>query len=118
IPQKLLDGLPARFTKAIDESVSLFLFLEQKQHSNYAPLFTPLLGIADETATGLLLKKLTPALPPSVEEQKLWFDPYLQNADSRTHAHYKNLAKNLKKTLVFRNGVSPLGLLRSCIDYA
>ena len=27
-------------------------------------------------------------------------------------------AKNLKKTLVYRNGFSPLGLLRTCLDYA
>lgn len=28
------------------------------------------------------------------------------------------MAQNLKRTLVFKNGLSPLGLLRSCIDYA
>ena len=28
------------------------------------------------------------------------------------------MAQNLKRTLVFKNGLSPLGLLRSCLDYA
>lgn len=28
------------------------------------------------------------------------------------------MAQNLKRTLVFNNGLSPLGLLRSCLDYA
>jgi type III restriction enzyme len=32
--------------------------------------------------------------------------------------HYEEMARNLRKTLVYRNGVSPSGLLRSCLDYA
>jgi type III restriction enzyme len=32
--------------------------------------------------------------------------------------HYQNMAQNLKKTLVFNNGIMPLGLLRSCMEYA
>ncbi len=32
--------------------------------------------------------------------------------------HYEQVARNLRKTLVYRKGVSPLGLLRNCLDYA
>jgi type III restriction enzyme len=28
------------------------------------------------------------------------------------------LSRNLRKTLIYRSGVSPLGMLRSCLDYA
>ena len=34
------------------------------------------------------------------------------------HRHYTELARNLRKTLVYQTGVSPLGLLRNCYDYA
>jgi hypothetical protein len=34
------------------------------------------------------------------------------------HRHYSELARNLRKTLVYQTGVSPLGLLRNCYDYA
>jgi type III restriction enzyme len=32
--------------------------------------------------------------------------------------HYEELSRNLRKTLIYRSGVSPLGMLRSCLDYA
>ena len=32
--------------------------------------------------------------------------------------HYQNMAQNLRRTLVFNNGIMPLGLLRSCMEYA
>jgi type III restriction enzyme len=32
--------------------------------------------------------------------------------------HYEEVARNLRKTLVYKNGLSPLGLLRSALDYA
>ena len=81
-------------------------------------MFTALLGVVDETAKGLVLQKLTPKMPGNMQEQKDWFEPYLGGADRRMTPHYEQLARNLKKTLVYRNGVSPLGLLRSCMDYA
>jgi type III restriction enzyme len=85
---------------------------------NYAPVFTALLGVIDETAKGLVLQKLTPRMPGNMQEQKDWFEPYLGYAGRSRVQHYEQMARNLKKTLVYRNGVSPLGLLRSCLDYA
>jgi len=32
--------------------------------------------------------------------------------------HYQQMGGNLKRSLVFHNGLSPLGLLRSCLDFA
>jgi type III restriction enzyme len=118
VDKKLLEALPERLRKAADESISLFEFFEKKPGVNYAPVFTALLGVIDETAKGLVLQKLTPRMPGNMQEQKDWFEPYLGDADRRMVPHYEQLARNLKKTLVYRNGVSPLGLLRSCLDYA
>ncbi len=118
IPQKLIAGLPERMRKSVDEAVSLYLFFEKKPGVNFAPVFTALLGVMDEAAKGLVLQKLQDRLPANALEQKNWFEPYLGKVDSRMHNHYKELAKNLRKTLIYKTGVSPIGQLRSCLDYA
>jgi type III restriction enzyme len=118
IDEKVLNALPERFRKAAEEAVSLFQYFEKKEGVNYAPVFTALLGVVDEAARGLVLKKLNEKMPGNIQEQREWFEPYLAGADRRMIPHYQQLAQNLRKTLVYRNGVSPLGLLRSCLDYA
>ena len=118
VDAKVLAALPERMRKAADEAISLFRFFEKKPEVNYAPVFTALLGVVDETAKGLILQKLTRQMPGNMQEQKDWFESYFGAADRRTIPHYEQLARNLKKTLVYRNGVSPLGLLRNCLEYA
>ncbi len=118
VPQKLVAELPERLRKAVDEAVSLYLFFENKSGVNFAPVFTTLLGVLDEAAKGLILQKLQGRLPSSPPDQQKWFEPYLAKVDSRMHRHYSELARNLRKTLVYQTGVSPLGLLRNSYDYA
>jgi type III restriction enzyme len=118
VEAEVLEALPTRLREAAQQAVSLYRFFEQKPAVNYAPVFAALLGVVDETAKGILLKKLTPNMPNSAPEQRTWFEPYLQKVDRRMIPHYEQTARNLRKTLVYRNGVSPLGLLRSCLDYA
>ncbi|MBI4559450.1 MAG: DEAD/DEAH box helicase family protein [Candidatus Hydrogenedentes bacterium] len=116
-PEKLA-GLPERFRKAVDEASMLYQFFGKKTGVNYAPVFTALLGVIDEAAKALLLKRLGLQVPDSPAEQTVWFDPYLRDVDERMHRHYRETARNLRKTLVYGSGVSPLGLLRSCLHYA
>jgi type III restriction enzyme len=118
IPPRLVAELPDRLQRATQESVSLYLFFEKKPGVSYAPVFTALLGVLDETAKGLVIQKLLDRLPSKPPAQKAWFEPYLAGVDARMHRHYAELARNLRKTLVYQAGVSPLGLLRSCLDYA
>lgn len=118
VDEKLLKALPERLRKAAEEAISLFQYFDKKEGVSYAPVFTALLGVVDEAARGLVLKKLDDKLPGNMQEQREWFEPYLAGADRRMITHYQHLAQNLRKTLVYRNGVSPLGLLRSCLDYA
>ncbi len=118
VDDKVLNSLPERLRRAADESISLFRFFEKKAGVSYAPVFTALLGVLDETARGLVLQKLTPSLPSGAQAQKDWFEPYMAGADRRMVPHYEQLSRNLKKTLVYKNGVSPLGMLRNCLDYA
>lgn len=113
-----LQALPPRYRKAVEQAGMLFRFLENKEGMNYSPVFTALLGSLDEAARGLLVRRLQPAMPATVPDQKIWFDPYLRDLDHRTQSRYARLAQNLKRTLVFNNGIMPLGLLRECMDYA
>lgn len=118
VPESLLAGLPERLKRAADEAISLYRFFENKPGVNFAPVFAALLGAVDECAKCLVLRKLSPYLPMNQVEQQDWFSPYLGNVDARMRRHYEDLGRNLKKTLVFRSGVSPLGMLRSCLDFA
>jgi type III restriction enzyme len=118
VDEKMLAALPERLRKAAEESISLYRFFEKKPGVNYAPVFTALLGVIDESAKGLLIQKLTPRMPTNAPDQKTWFEPYLAAVDKRMVRHYEEVARNLRKTLVYKNGLSPLGLLRSALDYA
>jgi type III restriction enzyme len=118
VPESLLAGLPERLKRAADEAISLYRFFEKKPGVNFAPVFTALLGVVDECAKGLVIQKLSPHLPPNQVDQQDWFAPYLGNVDQRMRRHYEELSRNLRKTLIYRSGISPLGMLRSCLDYA
>lgn len=118
VDESILAQLPSRYRKAVEDAVALFQFMKNKQGSSFSAAFNPLLGSLDEAARGVVLKRLLPLLPATVPDQKAWFEPYTGNVDPRTVRHYQEVARNLRKTLVFKNGISPVGLLRNCLDYA
>ena len=113
-----LQALPPRYRKAVEQATMLFRFFENKQGMNYSPVFTALLGSLDEAARGLIVRRLQASMPAKVPDQKTWFEPYLRDADHRMQPHYERMAQNLKRTLVFNNGIMPLGLLRDCMEYS
>ncbi len=118
IDPAILNTLPSRYRRAADQAVMLYRFFENKEGMNYAPVFTALLGSIDEVAKGFLVRRLQPEMPATVDDQKAWFAPYLGSVDHKSEDYYRKLAQNLKRTLVFNNGLSLIGLLRSCLDYA
>jgi type III restriction enzyme len=109
---------PSRYCRAADQSVMLYRFFEHKEGMNYSPVFTPLLGSMHEVVKGFILRRLQLEMPTTVDEQKAWFDPDLNSLDRRSEQTYRKLAQNLERTLIFNNGLSLIGLLRSCLDYA
>jgi type III restriction enzyme len=118
IDPAILNALPPRYRRAADQAVMLYRFFENKEGMNYAPVFTALLGSIDEVAKGFLVRRLQSAIPSTVDDQKTWFAPDLGGVDRKLEDYHRKLAQNLKRTLVFNNGLSPIGLLRSCLDYA
>lgn len=113
-----LDALPPRYRRAVEQSATLFRFMEKKGEMNFGAVFMPLLGSLDEAARALLVRRLESEMPATMPEQRLWFEPELHKVEFRQRKHYETVAQNLKRTLVYSNGVSPLGLLRSCMDFA
>ncbi len=118
VDPSILNQLPNRYRWAADQAIMLYQFFENKIGMSYAPVFTPLLGSIDEVAKGLLTRRLQSVIPANVNDQKAWFSPDLTVIDRKAEGYYRKLAQNLKRTLVFNNGVSLIGLLRSCLDYA
>lgn len=119
VPQATLDKLPSRYRKAVEDATTLLRFMQNKAGMNYASVFTGLLGSLDESARALVVRRLSPDLPATAQAQKAWFDVYPPPSVERgKQRHYEQLAQNLKRTLVFSNGIMPLGLLRNCLDYA
>ncbi|MCP5060299.1 MAG: DEAD/DEAH box helicase family protein [bacterium] len=118
VDAKTLDSLPPRYRKAVQQAVMLYSFFENKEGMNYAPAFNALLGSLDESSRGLLKRRLQDEVPPVGNEAEDWFSPYFEKPDRRKLPGYKAMARNLKKTLVYDSGISPLGLLRTCMDFA
>ncbi len=117
ISAKALEELPSRYRKAIEESVSLFKFLENKG-GTLAPCFTSLLGVLDDAAKTIIISSLEPDLPTHPDQQKICFEPSLRGLSDRDSNWLRQNANALKKALVYRNFIMPLGLLGFCFDYA
>jgi type III restriction enzyme len=113
-----LDSLPPRHRKAIEEAIALVRFYEKKPGANLSPIFTALLGVVDSACESLLFKTLGPVVPSAIAEQKAFFESYFGNMPAKDVKYYRSNADNLRRTLVYRKGLSPLGLLCFCLDYA
>jgi len=118
IDSSQLEKLPSRYKKAIEQAVALYQFFEKKEDVSFAPVFTSLLGPLDESAKGLINDLLLPLLPAAPAEQKNFFEPYYAGLNKGTADWLRMNAKNLEKTLVFKNGLMPIGLLKFCLEYS
>lgn len=115
IPGKVFQQLPPRYQSSIEQAVSLFNYFSMKKGQNFAPAFQPLLGSIDEAAKGLMIRRLEKDVPSRPVAQDDFFSPYLGNVPKKGLL-LKN-AKNLKKTLIDRTGLWPMGLLSFCLDH-
>ncbi len=117
IAHENLTSLPSRYRKAIEHAVTLYRFMEKKIGMSFAPAFTALLGPLDEAAKGMILERLLPDVPASSIEQADYFNPYYGKLPPKDVQWLRNHANNLKRTLIYRNGLMPLSLLSFCLEY-
>ncbi|KJR41513.1 type III restriction protein res subunit [Candidatus Magnetoovum chiemensis] len=118
IQSKALEKLPSRYKKSIEQAITLYKFLSNKEGMSFSAVFTPLLGPIDEAAKGLINALLLPEMPKTQAEQNDFFEPYYGNLNEKDENYHKKHATNLKRTLLYQNGLWPMGLLSFCLDYS
>jgi type III restriction enzyme len=113
-----LGSLPLRARKGIQEAVLLFDYMAKKQKVSFSPVFQPLLGPLDSAAEAILLERLGPTVPDDADEQAAFFLPDLRDEKKRHQGFLEDKASLLRRFLVQRSPIMPVGLLRFCLDYA
>lgn len=114
----LLEQLPSRYRGAIEDASRLLQFSESTEARSFSPVFQPLLGPLDEAAKALIIGRLQDAVPVSAPNQHAFFNPSFGALTGKDRNYYGKQAGNLRRTLVFRNGISPIGLLAFCLEHA
>ena len=107
-----------RDQQAIAQALALFEFLEHKENITFGPVFQSLLGPLEDAARGVILERLLPALPAAPHDQQDFFQPYLEDLPRGQLKMLTDAARNLQRTLIYRNGLFPLGLLAFCLEHA
>lgn len=118
IEPTVLDLLPSRYRKAVTDAVAVFHFFEKKEAASFGPCFQPLLGPIDNAAEALLRARLESDVPPDAVAQRDFFEPDLSHLKGKRAEHMKDKATLLKKLLVHRSPLMPIGVLQFCLEYA
>lgn len=113
-----LERLPPRARQAIEHAVTLYFFHEKKPDVNFGPVFQPLLGRIDEACEGILVARLTDAVPAPADEQKAFFEPDMVVVKPKNVSYLQERARTLKKLLVDRTPLMPTGLLAAWLEIA
>ncbi|MBI5640804.1 MAG: DEAD/DEAH box helicase family protein [Nitrospirae bacterium] len=113
-----LEQLPSRYRKCIEQAIIMFKYIERKEDFSFSPVFNVLLGPLDDASKGLMTSLLNSSLPVNPKDMYNFFEPHLGGVNPKEVQTLTKQAKNLKKTLIYGNGFSPLGLLSFCLDYS
>jgi len=109
--------LPESYRAMIDESVSLFNFLQNKG-SSFSPCFTPLLKSIDAASKAVVVTYLEDSIPTQKEKRDAYFMPDYFFISERDQAWLRKNAAGLKKALVYGSFIMPISLLSFCLEYA
>src|SRR5205823_1778695 len=102
----------------IQEAILLFAYMAKKKKVSFSPVFQPLLGPLDAIAETILFDRLEPSLPEESEEQSALFAVDLSEAKKKHREFLETQASLLRRLLVHRGPVMPVGVLRFCLEYA
>lgn len=109
ITEQILEALPPTYKTPITEAITLYSFCENQKGFSFASVFTPLLKPIDTSCVLLISNALQQYVPTNPMEQQNFFDAGSSRLSER--------AQNLKKTLVWKSGISPIGLLKFCLTF-
>lgn len=110
IDPDLLNSLPQAYKTAIEQSITLFMIGENHKPFYYSSVFTPLFNPLDSACKTFIHNQLDPYVPTNPTQQQAFFDVARGSS-------LNNQAVNLRKTLVYKSGLSPIGLLRFCLTF-
>ncbi|MBX9721614.1 MAG: Tn7 transposase TnsA N-terminal domain-containing protein, partial [Candidatus Obscuribacterales bacterium] len=110
VAESKLASLPGSFKNSIEQAVELFLFCENREGFSFANVFTPLLKPLDTSCHSLIYNSLIDFVPTTPYEQREFFD-------AARGTKLDERGQNLKKTLVYKSGFSPIGLLKFCLSF-
>jgi type III restriction enzyme len=108
--------LPKAHQKRVVQAIETFSFLVKKPDQSLAPAFTALLGPLDDASLALMLKAMEPVIPADTRARADFFEPDLSKLPQKEAEIFKRNGSNLRRTLVDRAGLSPIGLLRWCLQ--
>ncbi|MDD2765388.1 MAG: DEAD/DEAH box helicase family protein [Opitutaceae bacterium] len=108
--------LPKAHQKRLVQAIETFSFLAKKPDQSLAPAFTALLGPLDDAALAVMLKVLEPVIPADKVARQAFFEPDLSQLTKKDAEMYRRQGSNLKRTLLDHAGISPIGLLRWCLQ--
>jgi hypothetical protein len=100
----------------VQQAIELYFFSANKPGQSLAPAFTPLLGPLDDASRAVMLKVLEPVIPVDRAAQQVFFEPDLSQLSKKDAEMFKRRGSDLRRTLVDHAGISPIGLLRWCLQ--
>ncbi len=109
-------ALPKAHQKMVQQAIELYFFSANKPGQSLAPAFTPLLGPLDDASRAVMLKVLEPVIPVDRAAQQVFFEPDLLQLSKKDAEMFKRRGSDLRRTLVDHAGISPIGLLRWCLQ--
>jgi len=110
ITKQTLDALPTTYSMPIEQAITLFMFGQNQKIFYYSSIFTPLLNPLDSASKSFIYNVLEKRIPQTPQDQRAFFDVA---AGTQLHGQ----AQNLRKTLIYKSGLSPIGLLRFCLTF-
>jgi type III restriction enzyme len=118
IPSGAYSELPLLYQRGIRQAVEVFQHFEKKEGFSFAPVFACLLGPMDEAAKSVLFSFLDDSVPADSRAQREFFSTDRESFFENRADFIKRQAVNLRRTLVDRGGLMPIGLLQWCLEYA
>jgi type III restriction enzyme len=108
--------LAMRSQRGVEHAILLFDFVASKPNAGFAPIFQPLLGPIDGAAEKLLMSRLESSVPVDPHARTGFFEP-IPAASGKPNAHLIERGRVLKRLLVDRSPIMPVGVLLFCLDY-
>lgn len=102
----------------IEQAVNQLEYDKRRNSSRLQAAFSVLLEPFEAIAGAILVEELLSYVPPSQDEQRYYFDPYLEGLSGWQAGELRKHQRNLRRNIVLRAHSNRLGNLLFCFSYA